>query len=151
MTASPASRASATLAALFAAVLAATSLVACSRRTDEDRTAARDADRAVAQADRAADQARSDIRQGAEEARRDMRDAAADAQNAVNDAAITASINAKLAGDNELAAQKIDVDTVGGKVALSGMAPNESARQRATQIASSVSGVQSVDNQMRVG
>lgn len=146
MTATLASRAPYRLAALIAGVVAATSFTACSRRADEDTRAARDADRAVAQAD----QARQDVREGAAEARRDINDAAADAQNAVNDAAITASINAKLAGDNELGATKIDVDTVGGKVALTGTAPNESARERATQIASSVSGVKSVDNQLTV-
>ncbi|NRF71589.1 BON domain-containing protein [Aquincola sp. S2] len=74
-----------------------------------------------------------------------------EAQGAINDAAITASVNARLARDNELSAMRIDVDTVGGKVALKGTAPNDSARERATQLAQAVDGVRSVDNQLAIG
>jgi hyperosmotically inducible periplasmic protein len=73
------------------------------------------------------------------------------AQVAINDAAITASVNARLARDNELSAMRIDVDTVDGKVALKGTAPNEGARERATQLAQAVDGVRTVDNQLTIG
>ena len=48
-------------------------------------------------------------------------------------------------------AQRIEVDTVDGKVALRGNVANPQARERATQIAKSVAGVRSVDNQLVVG
>ncbi|WP_284619079.1 BON domain-containing protein [Aquabacterium humicola] len=73
------------------------------------------------------------------------------AQVAINDAAITASVNARLARDNELSALRIDVDTVDGKVALKGTAPNESARERAAKLAQAVDGVRTVDNQLTIG
>lgn len=73
------------------------------------------------------------------------------AASASNDASITASVNAALARDAELAAMRIEVDTVDGKVALRGTAPNPSARERAAQIAQGVSGVRGIDNQLIVG
>ena len=69
---------------------------------------------------------------------------------AVSDAAITASVNAELAKDSKLSSLKIDVDTSHGHVALKGTAPDAASKERATQIASAVKGVTSVDNQLRV-
>jgi hyperosmotically inducible protein len=77
--------------------------------------------------------------------------AAADVSDKVKDAAITTAVNAKLAQDKTLSAMRIDVDTVDGKVSLRGMAPDPSARERATTLASAVDGVKSVDNQLVVG
>ena len=68
----------------------------------------------------------------------------------VSDAVITTSVNAQLVKDPSLSALKIDVDTSAGRVALKGAAPSEAARARATQLASAVKGVVSVDNQLRV-
>jgi hyperosmotically inducible protein len=59
-------------------------------------------------------------------------------------------VNAKLAQDKTLSAMRIDVDTVDGKVSLRGTAPDPSARERATTLASAVDGVVSVDNQLVV-
>ena len=67
---------------------------------------------------------------------------------AVDDAAITASIAAGFAKDADLSAIKIDVDTKQGKVSLYGPAPSASARDRATTIAKSIKGVNSVDNKL---
>ncbi|AKJ30287.1 BON domain-containing protein [Caldimonas brevitalea] len=75
---------------------------------------------------------------------------AARASDAVSDAAITASVNAELARADDLSALRIDVDTTNGRVTLSGTAPSDSARERATQLASSVRGVTGVDNQLQV-
>jgi hypothetical protein len=68
----------------------------------------------------------------------------------VSDAVITTSVNAELVKDKALSAMRIDVDTSGGRVALKGTAPNEAARERATLLASSVKGVVSVDNQLKI-
>jgi osmotically-inducible protein OsmY len=139
------------MAALIAAVSAAASLAACDRGQQQERTTGQKIDSAMSRAEQKIDSAKNEMAQGAAEAKRDMKSAASDAKNVVNDAAITASINAKLASDKELSALRINVDTVDGRVALRGNAPNASARDRATQLASSVDGVRSVENQLVVG
>ena len=140
------------MAALIAAVSAAASLAACDRGQQPDsRTTGQKIDSAMSKAEQKIDSAKNEMAQGATDAKRDMKSAATDAKNAVNDAAITASINAKLASDKELSALRINVDTVDGRVALRGSAPNVSARDRATQLASSVDGVRSVENQLVIG
>jgi hyperosmotically inducible protein len=68
----------------------------------------------------------------------------------IDDATITAKINASLAADKDLSAIKIDVDTQNGVVTLSGPAPSATARERASEIARSVKGVNSVNNQLTV-
>ena len=145
---------------LMGARAAAVALAACDRAGD-DTTAARDDDTVVAQAeqraeaagDRAAEAARdagNAVENGAERAGDAMERGAERAGDAIGDAAITASVNAELARDNELSALGINVDTANGRVTLSGNAPNEAARERATQLASAVRGVTSVDNELRV-
>jgi len=78
------------------------------------------------------------------------KDAADKASVKVNDALITTTVNTELAKDPTLSSLKIDVDTDAGRVALKGTAPNATALGRATQIASGVKGVVSVDNQLQV-
>ena len=58
--------------------------------------------------------------------------------------------NAALAKDKDLSAIKIDVDTQNGVVTLSGPAPTATAKQRASEIARTVKGVSSVNNQLTV-
>jgi len=145
---------------LMSALAATVALTACDRPADEN-TAARNDDTVVAQTepreeglgDRAADSARdagNAMERGAERAGNAMERGVEKTGDAIGDAAITASVNAELARDNDLSALGIDVDTDNGNVKLSGTAPNEAARERATQLASSVRGVTSVDNQLRV-
>lgn len=140
-----------TLATVIAAVCAATSLAACDRgepQRDRQSTAGQKIDSAMSKAQQKIDTAKNEMAQGAADAKQDVKDATHDAKNAVSDATITASVNAKLAGDKELSALRINVDTVDGRVALRGQAPNASARDRATQLASAVDGVRSVENQL---
>jgi hyperosmotically inducible protein len=136
-----------TMATVIAAVFAATTLAACDRGPQE-RTAGQKIDKQMSRAEQKIESAKNEMQQGAAEAKRDIKDAANDAKNAVSDATITASVNAKLAGDKELSALRINVDTVDGKVALRGSAPTATARDRATQLASAVDGVRSVENQL---
>ena len=79
-----------------------------------------------------------------------MRDAGNSAMALVDDASITAQVSAGLAKDPALSAIRIDVDTHAGAVRLSGPAPTEMARERATAIAQGVKGVVSVVNELRV-
>jgi osmotically-inducible protein OsmY len=148
------------IAPMMAAVAAAFALTACDR-ADEDRTAGERVDETVAKAERSAEEARSDASRGWEETKSEAREAGRDLKegardlgdkttDAVSDATITASVNAKLAQDPDLSAMKIDVDTSNGRVALKGTAPSEEAKQRAEQIASSVDGVNGVENRLSI-
>ncbi len=96
------------------------------------------------------DTAKADANRAVANATDAARNAGDAAGTKVADAVITTSVNAELVKDKALSAIKIDVDTSGGRVALKGTAPNAAARDRATQLASAVKGVVSVDNQLRV-
>ena len=141
-----------TMATMVAAVFAATSLAACDRGQMGDRPKSQQPASPMSRADQPKPSAmpKDDTATPAQSAKSDVKDAADNVKNAVSDATITASVNAKLAGDKELSALRINVDTVDGRVALRGSAPSPSARDRATQVASSVDGVRSVENQLVV-
>jgi hyperosmotically inducible protein len=137
-------------------LLASMALAGCGR-PDDTQTAQTNESTAAAQAERAAEK----VSQGAEKTAEATREAARDLKSAtqsaadqatdkVADAVITTSVNAELAKDPELSSLSIDVDTDNGRVALKGSAPDEQSKQRATQLASSVQGVVSVDNQLVV-
>ena len=68
----------------------------------------------------------------------------------VDDAAITTALKAKFVADADLKALDISVDTVGGVVTLTGMAPSATAKNRATEIARTVDGVSNVNNNLTV-
>ena len=146
--------------AVLAAAALALSLGACSK--NEDRTVGQQIDSAIAKSEQKADEAKAEVKS-------EMADAKAAAERAtdrvtqtvetaadkvsasVGDAAVTASINAALARDPSLSALKIDVDTHDGRVMLTGKAPDASARDRATVLASGVKGVTHVDNRLQIG
>jgi hyperosmotically inducible periplasmic protein len=146
------------------ALLASVALVGCNRQDSDGRaesTPGQRSDAVVTKAERQGEQAQSRSSQAVSEAKQDAREAVQDAKQAgkqaseqaggaVNDAVITASVNAGLAKDKNLSALKIDVDTSGGRVALHGTAPDAASRDRATEIAQTVKGVVSVDNQLTV-
>lgn len=96
------------------------------------------------------DSAGSQMAEAGRDAKATTGEAVRNAGKAVSDAAITASVNAELAKDPALSALKIDVDTSNGRVALKGTAPDQAARDRATQLAQGVDGVTAVDNQLTV-
>lgn len=106
---------------------------------EETREARQDAREATASADASIDRAA-----------RDTRAMGAAAANKVDDAGITAKVSAALAGDKELSALRIDVDTRDGVVTLSGPAPSASAKERAAELALKVKGVASVNNQLTI-
>ena len=142
---------------MTAVVLASLALAGCGRRDDLQMARANEqvavvhgepnAADAAAKASRDAAEA---TRQAAAEAKEAAKNAADQATNKVADALITTSVNAELAKDPKLSALRIDVDTDNGRVALRGTAPDVAAKDRATQLASNVKGVVSVDNQLEV-
>ena len=83
-------------------------------------------------------------------AKSEMKDTAAKVENFVDDAAITTAVKADLVKDPDLSAIKIDVDTKQGVVTLTGTAPTDIARERATRLAKSVNGVKSVENKLAI-
>lgn len=62
--------------------------------------------------------------------------------------AITAAVLAGFAKDSDLSILKIKVDTRSGAVTLNGTAPSEAAREKASDIAKTVKGVNSVENKL---
>jgi hyperosmotically inducible protein len=138
-------------------LLASLALAGCSKRDDVDAARANDNTAVVQGRPAAADvatkgtqEAKDATRDAVAEAKDATKNAADQASNKVADALITTSVNAELAKDPALSALHINVDTEGGRVALKGTAPDAGAKQRATQLASNVKGVVSVDNQLTV-
>ena len=140
-------------------LLASAALVGCNRADPDvartDTTPAATTPTAPIVVDRTdANRTTDAAKVNADSAVANARDAARNAGDAagakVSDAVITTSVNAELVKDPSLSALRIDVDTSSGRVALKGAAPNRAARDRATQLASAVKGVVSVDNQLRV-
>ncbi len=139
---------STTLAAVLAAV-AVVSLSACNRNED-GRTVGQKVDSTVAKVEQKAEELKSDIRVAGQDAKQSAGGAMDTVGNKAKDAVITTSVNAELVKDSQLSALRIDVDTIDGRVALRGTAPDAASRDRATSLASRVDGVKSVDNQLMV-
>lgn len=72
----------------------------------------------------------------------------AQAGDTLQDAAITAKVKSALVAEPGLNALSIDVDTENGVVSLFGSADTQANRERATQLASAVEGVKSVQNKL---
>ena len=125
-------------AALVLSALAAASLVAACDRGD-NRTVGERTDSVVAQTEK-----------GAREMGNSAKQAAGNTADKAKDMAITAKLKSQLAADDTLKATQINVDTTAGQVTLRGTAPDAAAKDKATQLAKSVSGVVEVDNQLTV-
>ncbi len=121
----------------LSALAAATLLAACDR--GDNRTVGERTDSVIAQSERGARDMGSSAKQ-----------AAGDTADKTKDMAITAKLKSQLAADDGLKATQINVDTNAGQVTLRGTAPDAAAKERATQLARSVSGVVEVDNQLSV-
>lgn len=127
-------------------------LGACGR--NDDTTVGQKMDSAVSKTETRTEQAGAEVKQdtkettaGAADATREMGAAAGDR---IDDATITSKVNAELATDKDLSAIRIDVDTKDGVVTLSGPAPSATARERASELARNVKGVNSVNNQLTI-
>ena len=123
-------------------------LGACDRAGD--RTVGERMDSGASKTQQAGAEAKQDAKDATASAADSTRQMGATAGDKVDDATITAKVNASLAADKDLSAIKIDVDTQNGVVTLSGPAPSATARERASEIARSVKGVNSVNNQLTV-
>ena len=68
--------------------------------------------------------------------------------NAVDDAAITAKVKSAIKAEPGLKSTDINVDTKDGAVTLSGTVPSAPLKDKAKEIASGVSGVKSVQDNL---
>jgi osmotically-inducible protein OsmY len=68
----------------------------------------------------------------------------------VDDATITASVKSKLVGDKAANLTRIDVDTTNKVVSLNGVVETPEQKARAQKLASEVSGVRDVKNNLQV-
>lgn len=88
-------------------------------------------------------QAGSEVKKDASQAVTEIADGAADMT-------ITTKVKAALAGDDQLSALAIEVDTTNKVVTLTGPAPTQAAFDRASSLAQAVDGVTNVKNQLTV-
>ena len=73
-----------------------------------------------------------------------------DFATSVEDATITASVKSKLMWNDRTDGLEIDVDTIAGRVTLTGTADDDEARRIATRIARDTDGVVGVDNKLTI-
>lgn len=132
------------------AISSALLLGACGK-SNEPTTAGEKLDAAISTVEKKSETAGQDMKQGIDAAKASTAGAIDTVKAETQDAAITTKVTAELARDPELSALKIDVDTRSGTVVLKGSAPSEAAKDRAVTLARAVSGVVSVENQLRVG
>lgn len=131
-------------------VLASIALVGCNKPAEDNRTAGQVVDSTISQVEQKATEMKNQAAVGMEKAEDKAKSATDTVGGKVADAVITTEINAELAKDSRLSALRINVDTADGKVSLSGAAPDAASKERATQLASAVKGVASVDNRLTV-
>jgi hyperosmotically inducible periplasmic protein len=120
-------------------------------KSDQPTTAGEKRDAAISTVEKKSEAMGQDMKQGMEAAKAGTTEAVDTIKAGTQDASITSKITAELARDPQLSALKIDVDTHAGAVVLKGTAPTDAAKDRAVTLARAVSGVVSVDNQLRVG
>ncbi|MDO8720353.1 MAG: BON domain-containing protein [Polaromonas sp.] len=133
---------------------------ACGKQ-DDGRTAGQQLDSAIAKTGQAAEQARGKTEQTLASTGAALKDATQNAETSaqalaskagekLDDLAITAAVLAGFAKDSDLSILKIKVETRNGLVSLSGSAPSEAAREKASVMAKAVKGVSSVENKLLV-
>ncbi|HVN41140.1 MAG TPA: BON domain-containing protein [Steroidobacteraceae bacterium] len=68
----------------------------------------------------------------------------------VGDSIVTSRVKAALVDNKDVKSHEMKIDTVDGIVQLSGFVSSQAMKEKAAKVAASVSGVQSVDNQLIV-
>ena len=130
-----------------AAVALALGLAACEQEGPAEKMGRKideTAEQATQKADKAVDSAGDKI----DKAKSAIAEKTEKAGATLADAAITAKVKAAIAAEPGLQPMGIDVVTEKGVVSLHGTTNSAANRQRATQLASAVEGVASVDNRL---
>lgn len=133
---------------LAALAVAGATLAGCDRQ--QDTSVGQKVDNAVERTEQAARTGASEARESISAAASGAREVGEKAAVALDDTAITAAVSAGLAKDPDLSAIRVDVETKAGVVTLQGPAPSAAARERASQIALGIKGVNAVNNQLVV-
>lgn len=136
------------LGAVSAALLMG--LAGCDRNSEDDRTAGQKIDDATARMEQRTEQAGQAIEQKSEQAGQAIERQTEKMASAVDDASLTASVKAALIKEPDLKTLGINVDAKAGTVVLKGEVKSMADKERAEQVASSVSGVSRVDNQLQI-
>ena len=100
--------------------------------------------------DQAADKAGQKIGDAADSVGEKMSTQSAKAGVAIEDTEITAKVKAAIFAEPGLKTLQISVDTVKGVVTLTGSVNSQANRDRAKALASSVTGVKAVENQLAI-
>lgn len=124
-------------------------LAACGQK--EEPTVGQTIDGAIASTQQAAETAKQDMQSAASTLQREGEAASQALAATATDLTITTKVKTALAADDQLSAMRIEVDTVGGVVSLTGPAPSADAAERATVLAKAVDGVTAVQNKLVVG
>jgi ABC-type Na+ efflux pump permease subunit len=69
----------------------------------------------------------------------------------IDDATITTRVKTALLNDSDIGALRIDVNTAGGVVTLSGDVKSKAEADRAVQVARTIQGVKDVRSSLRIG
>lgn len=112
--------------------------------------------------DRELDEAGNDLGRATERAGQELEEAGAAMERGLEranekmepymaDAEVTARVKTKLTADPEVNSFRIDVDTIDGKVTLSGLVASERQREEAQRLAEGTQGVVEVINNLEVG
>jgi hyperosmotically inducible periplasmic protein len=145
----------------MACVLAAALTVSACNKADDGKTAGQKLDSAIAKTEQVAAEARAKTENSMAKAGNAVKDVTSKAEasgkemmnkagETADDAVVTARLSSDFAQDPDLSSIKIKVETNGGAVTLSGIAPTEAAKEKATTIAKGLKGVSSVDNKLVV-
>lgn len=134
--------------AVFALSAAVVVLAACDQ--SKPPTVGEKIDAGIARTQEAATEAKQDMQAAGSELKQDATRAGASVADGAADIAITTKVKAALAGDDQLSALAINVDTTNKVVTLSGPAPTQAAADRATSLARAVENVIEVKNLLTV-
>ena len=110
-----------------------------------------DASEAAGEVREEAREAGAAAKEAGREAQRETGQAVDRAEAVASDATVTAAVKSKFLADTSVAGLKIDVDTAGGVVTLSGMVSTKAEADRAVSLARDTGGVTRVVNNLRVG
>ena len=107
-------------------------------------------DAGIERTQEAAAEAKKDLQAAGAEIKQEASQAGTAIADGASDLAITAKVKSALAGDDQLSALGINVDTTNQVVTLTGPAPSQAAFDRASALAQAVEGVTEVKNQLTV-
>ena len=128
--------------AVFASMMIVSGLAACDKPGP--------AESAGKKIDQATENVSASVSNSAEKAGNTIAESSRSTGQAIDDSEITAKIKALLLNEPGLKSLKISVNTEKGEVTLTGKADTQSNSAKATKIAESVTGVNSVKNQLSV-